>query len=105
MRLKLKRKAYRGRLALTEPTRRNRIIQCCYLGGPIERMMSTLQHRDGTGKILYDLTSSTTSVNPIRTCCASLCKMMSDVDRGLLGPVLEYFDGLGRAAFTAETHS
>eukprot|EP00959_Pyramimonas_sp_CCMP1952_P269152 5627311-Pyramimonas_sp.AAC.1 len=106
MKLKIKRKAHRGRCVLSDPPRRNKVIQCCYLGAPVERLMSVLQHRDMTGKILLDITAGPTDSNPIHSCCKDLVELMSAGGAGRLGPVLEYMEeGVDRSKFLEDARA
>ncbi|CAK0840744.1 unnamed protein product, partial [Prorocentrum cordatum] len=92
LRLKTKRKTWRAKLVLSDVKRKQKIFQVCYLGYPVERMMAVLQHRDGCGKLLYDLAGGfNDDMNPLHCCLAELPHMVTACSAGPLGPIIESF--------------
>ena len=89
-RQKLQKKGWRSKCVFASREKRQRILRCCYLGAPLERLMATLQHRDVTGKLLLDLAVFNDRLNPVHVCHLDLSAMLQDGPAGPLGPLFDY---------------
>ncbi len=69
----------------------------CWLGGPIEFLISTLQHLDETGKGLLDAVVES-DLNPFVNCRRRLTKLIQE---GIDGDMSPLFHGVSVAAQNA----
>ena len=90
IRLKVQKKAWRSRQVLANPERRSKILLVCWLGAPIERLISYTQFLDDAGHGMFDVVVDT-ELNPFYTCRQRLCKLVNEGADGELGPVFDAF--------------
>jgi hypothetical protein len=89
-RLRIQKKAWRARCVLGDKDKRIKIVLMCWLGAPVENLMSTLQYLDEAGKGLYD-TMMENDLNPYYVCRRELSKL---VDSGVGGDLEPVFDAV-----------
>jgi hypothetical protein len=79
-------KAWRARCVLNSCEKRVSILLLCFLGAPVEAMMSRLQYLDSAGKGLFDAVVDT-DLNPFLCCRRQLTALVLEGSDGPLGVV------------------
>ena len=100
-RLKIQKKAWRSRQVLSNPERRSNILLACWLGAPIERLISYTQFLDEAGRGMFDVVLNT-ELNPFYTCKQRLCKLVNEGADGELGPVFDAYPVAEHPALMAD---
>ena len=100
-RLKIQKKAWRSCQVLSNPERRSKILLDCWLGAPIERLISYTQFLDGAGRGMFDVVLNT-ELNPFYTCKQRLCKLVNEGADGELGPVFDAYPVAEHPALMAD---
>ena len=91
VRAKIQKKAWRSRCDLREPAQRRKILLLCWLGGPVEDLMSQLQWLDWAKQGLMDVQIPDGTLNPFHTARRRICSILRT---GRKGPVQPLFDSI-----------
>ncbi len=85
-RLKVQKKAWRARCVLRDATKSEDIVLMAWMGSPVERLISVVQHLDSAGKGLFDAVLDT-DLNPFRACRKELAELVHQGAKGPMEPV------------------
>ena len=104
-RAKVQKKAWRSRCVLKDAVQRRQILLLCWLGAPIENLMSELQWLDRTKKGLLDIQLPDDPLNPFRRTRQRICLILREGRTGAMQPLYEAIPADAHPEFSSQARA